>query len=107
MHAPIILVTNRPKYAMRQVIDMGRAGLPNEKRYLRIVLGVYDILRVEELKHEEGQSKEMCRITYSLDEPPNKDEDERSVQYVTVLHSLDEICTMIEDAKQDKPDWLT
>lgn len=104
---PIVLTTTQFKYSLKALRARREMGLPTE--FARIMIDAYDILRVEEVRSDdETDVCPVCRISYSLCEKPEGADEERTVQHVNVRHSLDEVQSMMEQAKEDneKPDWM-
>lgn len=102
---PIVLTTTTLKVSLKARRELG-IGLKGPRDHVRILLDVYDIVRVIELPQECAGQSERCRVSYNLEEKAGDDKEETSVQHVTVLHTLDEVIEMMEEAKTEKPDWM-
>lgn len=109
MNAPIILTTTTYKETLRRRHEQKKVlGHMPEAKFIRIMLDAFDILRVIEVQKDADDSDEpLCKIHYALEDLTKEDDQwiPREVQHVTVKHSLDEIHSMMEDAKREKPEW--
>lgn len=102
---PIVLTTTTLKVSLKARRELG-IGLSGPKEHVRILLDVYDIVRVIEVAQDGAGQSERCRVSYNLQERVDDDKEETSVQHVTVLHTLDEVIEKMEEAKEEKPDWM-
>ena len=107
MNSLIILTTTNHKYPLRAIVDARRAGKPLPDAYIRIILDAFDILRVVEVKNEDGRDHPICKVSYTFEDQIKECGETviTQVQHTDVRHSLDEIYEMMNNALREKQDW--